>query len=168
MPSNTRWRKQQYSQVILVGVLLVGLALGVYGYAGYREKASLLPVTFRSGDHETSRVYLEIANTPSEREKGLMFRKSMDEDRGMLFIFPVERQQSFWMKNTYIPLDMIFVSSQFEVVGIVENATPFSEERRSVPGVSQFVIELNGGRAKELGIEAGDKVNLLSKIPPAA
>lgn len=168
MPSNTRWRKQQYSQVILVGVLLVGLAFGVYWYAGYREKASLLPVTFGSGTQQTSRVYLEIANTPSEREKGLMFRKSMEEDRGMLFIFPVERQQSFWMKNTYIPLDMIFVSSQFEVVGIVENATPFSEEQRSVPGVSQFVIELNGGRAKELGIEAGDEVNLLSEIPPAA
>lgn len=168
MPSNERWRKQQYSQVILVACLLVGLALGVYGYARYRETASLLPVTFGSGEQETSRVYLEIANTPSEREKGLMFRKSMEEDRGMLFIFPVERQQSFWMKNTYIPLDMIFISSQFEVVGIVENATPFSEEQRSVAGVSQFVIELNGGRAKELGIRKGDKVNLHSEIPPAA
>ena len=167
MPSNEKWRKQQYSQVVVVALSLLLLACGVYWYAGYREKSSLLPVTFSSGTSESERYYLEIANTPSQREKGLMFRKSLEEKRGMIFLFPSARQNSFWMKNTYIPLDMIFVSPDWEVLGVVENATPFSEEQRSVPGMSQYVIEVLGGEAKKLQIKKGTKVKLYGEIPPA-
>lgn len=166
MPSNEKWKKKQSKQVILVAILFLFLAGGVYGYAKYREVSSLLPVSFQpAAGHETEKFYLEIASTPSQRTKGLMFRKSMGADRGMIFIFPEEKHQGFWMKNTYIPLDMIFVSSDFEVIGVSHNAQPLTEARREVPGVSQYVIELNGGVAKKLGIKKGDRVKLHGDIP---
>ena len=76
----------------------------------------------------------------------------------MIFLFPSEEQQSFWMKNTPIPLDMIFINSGRKIVGIVEQTTPFSLDSRSVPAPSQFVLEINGGLAKRHGIGPGDMV----------
>ena len=76
----------------------------------------------------------------------------------MIFIFPVESEQSFWMKNTPIPLDMIFINRDRKIVGIVEQATPFSLDPRSVGAPSQYVLEIGGGLAKRNGIEAGDGV----------
>ncbi|MCB0330150.1 MAG: DUF192 domain-containing protein, partial [Bdellovibrionales bacterium] len=142
MPSNEKWRKQQYQQVGIVIFLLLALVAAVYGYAQYRENAGLLPVTFQTEKGETPRFYMEIANTPSQRQKGLMFRKSLDKSRGMIFLFPREEPRGFWMKNTYISLDMVFISSDWEVVGVRENTPPLTEDRQSVPGVSQYVIEL--------------------------
>jgi uncharacterized membrane protein (UPF0127 family) len=70
------------------------------------------------------RVRVEVVQTPEARQKGLMYRKHLDEDAGMLFIFERAQSLTFWMRNTYIPLDMIFISSDWKVVGIVEKATP--------------------------------------------
>ena len=101
---------------------------------------------------------VEVADTPSKRELGLMYRRDLPVDRGMIFLFPQETDQTFWMKNTPIPLDMIFIDSQRRIVGIVEQAAPFSLEPRSVGRPSRFVLEINGGLSRRYGITAGDSV----------
>lgn len=103
---------------------------------------------------------LEIARTPAQRAKGLMFRGPLPDDRGMIFVFPKEAAYRFWMKNTQIPLDMIFVSRDMEVVELVENAVPFSEETRGGNADSLYVIEINGGLASAYGIKEGARVVL--------
>src|SRR4051812_26584271 len=95
---------------------------------------------------------VEVASTDAQRQMGLMFRESMGEDEGMLFLFPTERHNSFWMHNTLIPLDMFFVDADWNVVGIVEQATPQTDDPRNVPRMSQYVLEVNGGFAKRHGL----------------
>jgi uncharacterized membrane protein (UPF0127 family) len=102
--------------------------------------------------------YVEIADTPPKRELGLQYRRELATDRGMLFLFPHEREQSFWMKNTPIPLDMIFINKDRKIVGIVEQTVPFSLDSRSVRAASQFVLEINGGLSRRHGIRNGDSV----------
>lgn len=101
---------------------------------------------------------VEVADTPAKREMGLQYRRELAADRGMIFIFPVESEQSFWMKNTPIPLDMIFINRDRKIVGIVEQTVPFTLDPRSVGAPSQYVLEIGGGLAKRNGIEAGDGV----------
>jgi uncharacterized membrane protein (UPF0127 family) len=101
---------------------------------------------------------VEIADTPAKREMGLQYRRDLADGRGMIFLFPKEEQLSFWMKNTPIALDMIFISADRRIVGIVENTVPFSLESRSVGGRSQFVLEINGGLSRRHGFKAGDDV----------
>jgi len=99
---------------------------------------------------------VEIADTPSKREMGLQYRRELASDRGMIFLFPAESSQSFWMKNTPLPLDMIFINRGGKIAGIVEQSVPFSLDPRSVGAPSQFVLEINGGLSKRHGIKAGD------------
>ena len=102
---------------------------------------------------------VEIADTPAKRELGLQYRRELALNRGMLFIFPEERQLAFWMKNTPIALDMIFISRDKRIVGIIEKAAPFSLESRSVAEApSQFVLEINGGVSRRYGFRPGDSV----------
>ena len=102
---------------------------------------------------------VEIADDPRERSRGLMFRREMAKEHGMLFDFGVEEPASFWMENTYLPLDMIFIRADGTVESIAERTTPLS--RRSVPskGPVRYVLEINGGLSDELGIRPGDKVS---------
>ncbi len=103
-------------------------------------------------------VNVEVARTSAETQRGLMFRRHMEPDAGMIFLFPRSRQLTFWMHNTYIPLDMIFIRSDLRVLGVVENAPPETDDGREVEGVSQFVLEVNAGFAREHGIGAGTNV----------
>jgi len=105
----------------------------------------------------TVRVQVEVAETPEQRARGLMFRKKLAAHEGMLFIFNREEVQSFWMRNTYIPLDMIFISKKMYVVGVVENAEPMTETSRRVDAPSTFVLEVRGGFAKAQGIAEGTR-----------
>jgi uncharacterized protein len=107
----------------------------------------------------------EIVDTPADRQKGLMFRTELPEATGMLFVFPAESQQSFWMRNTLIPLDIIFIRADKTILGIVENAAPKTETPRSVPGQSQYVLELIGGSAGRYRISAGQSVKFYTIIP---
>jgi uncharacterized membrane protein (UPF0127 family) len=115
-------------------------------------------VTITTKEGRTISFVVEIADTPAKREMGLQYRRELAADRGMLFIFPGESQQSFWMKNTPLPLDMIFINRERKVAGIVEQTVPFSLDPRSVSAASQFVLEINGGLSKRHGIKAGDSV----------
>lgn len=106
----------------------------------------------KNGPTEVSVV---IARTSEELQRGLMFVDKLEAGRGMLFLMPERRIQRFWMKNTYIPLDMIFIDEDLKVVGLVENAEPHSETSRFVEHPSRYVLEVRGGYAKKAGIEAG-------------
>lgn len=103
-------------------------------------------------------IDIEIANTVNEIQQGLMFRQKMDEDKGMLFIFPDMQPRGFWMKNTLIPLDIIYVDADKTIVSIQKNTTPLSEQELPSEGKAQFVVEVNAGFADRYGLKAGDKV----------
>ncbi|WP_095380880.1 DUF192 domain-containing protein [Henriciella pelagia] len=115
-------------------------------------------LTIDTGE-QTHAFSIEIADEPEEISFGLMERESLDPDAGMLFDFGNPREPSMWMKNTLIPLDMLFVSSDGTIQMIARNTVPGS--RRTIsPGMPvKGVLEINGGRAAELGIEPGDTVN---------
>lgn len=98
---------------------------------------------------------VELARTPEEHEHGLMYRTHMDADAGMLFLFDRMAPMTFWMKNTLIPLDMLFIDTAHKIVGIVENAEPQTLTSRRVEGESQYVLEIGGGLAGRLGIHPG-------------
>ncbi len=101
---------------------------------------------------------LEVARTQNEHAQGLMYRREMDRNAGMLFIFPEAKERTFWMKNTVLSLDIIFIDEQKKVLGVVEKAVPFSTKSVGVEGASKYVIEVNAGVARELGIVPGTKV----------
>jgi uncharacterized protein len=104
-------------------------------------------------------VAVEVANTNSQREVGLMYRKHLDDNAGMIFVFPDEAPRNFWMHNTEIPLDMIFAEGSGRVTGIVANAQPFSDKLLGVEGSSQYVLEVNGGFCAKNGIKPGDRLD---------
>jgi uncharacterized membrane protein (UPF0127 family) len=106
---------------------------------------------------------LEVADTEETRERGLMFRQSMPADHGMIFVFEEERPLNFWMKNTAIPLDIIFVSAGGKVVSI-HQMKPYDTSTTSSDGPAKYAIELNQGAAKGAGVNVGDKL----VIPPTA
>ncbi len=110
---------------------------------------------------------IEIADTAAKRELGLMYRDALADDSSMLFIFPAPSHQAFWMKNTRIPLDMLFADAYGRVIGIVANAEPYSEAPRAVDGNSQYVLEVNGGFCRRLGVEAGDRLEFIGFSPLA-
>ena len=101
---------------------------------------------------------VEIADTEQERERGLMFRKELPPGRGMLFDFHREQQVGFWMKNTLIPLDMIFIDGRGRIVSIEQDAKPMSEDVIMSGGQVRAVLEVDGGTARRLGIAPGDRV----------
>ena len=113
-----------------------------------------------SAQGASTSVRLEIANTSASRERGLMYRTSLPEDGGMLFVFPEQSEQSFWMKNTLIPLDMLFIDRDGHIVGIHPDAVPLSEAPISVGKPSTYVLEVNGGWAARHGVRPGDTVEL--------
>jgi uncharacterized protein len=110
-------------------------------------------------------VSVEIADTAATREYGLMYRRQMDEDAGMIFVFDSPKHQTFWMKNTIIPLDMIFADGAGKIVGVVRRAEPFSEAIDAVDGDSQYVLEVNGGYCERHGITAGDTLHFEGFVP---
>jgi uncharacterized protein len=114
-------------------------------------------VAIDAGDRKLS-FRVELARTDAERNRGLMFRESMGDDQGMLFVFDREFTHTFWMKNTLIPLDMLFINKERRIVGIVQNAEPQTETGRSVGTPSLYVLEINGGLSGKLGIRAGHVV----------
>jgi len=105
----------------------------------------------------SSAVRVEVARTPSELERGLMFRRELGPDDGMLFVFPETADHTFWMKNTFLPLDMIFIDAGGTVIGIVERAEPMTTTPRRVDAPSRYVLEVNGGWSSARGVAPGDR-----------
>ncbi|HEX7741948.1 MAG TPA: DUF192 domain-containing protein [Sphingobium sp.] len=121
------------------------------------QGALLLPLIIRTAKAE-HRFRVEVARTAAEQAQGLMFRKSLEPDGGMLFPMSPPRTASFWMKNTVIPLDMLFIRTDGSIAFIATNTVPYSREPVSAGVPVAAVLELRGGRAVELGLNEGDRI----------
>lgn len=108
---------------------------------------------------EESCFFVELAKTSAEKSKGLMFRESLENDKGMLFIYDSDGEYNFWMKNTLIPLDIIWIDSEGKIVYIEHEAQPCGDECKTIRPQkdARFVLEINGGLAEEFEINLGDK-----------
>ncbi|HEY5949896.1 MAG TPA: DUF192 domain-containing protein [Kofleriaceae bacterium] len=116
------------------------------------------PKVFVSSAKGDVEVKVEVVATEAKIQKGLMFRQHLPLDAGMLFLMGTEKEWPFWMRNTLIPLDMLFIASDMKVAGIVENAEPMTESLRTVHKPSLYVLEVNGGWAKSHDVTAGAQV----------
>lgn len=143
-------------------IIGVGLAVLVAVHASLAGAQA--PVTFeestlvietRTGAHE---FQVELAITPEQRSRGLMFRTELAPDAGMLFLGASDRVQTMWMANTVLPLDMLFIEADGTIATIAENTIPFSREIISSRRPVRAVLELNAGTVRRLGIRVGDKV----------
>lgn len=114
-----------------------------------------LKIVTASGEHT---FQVEVARTDEQRARGLMFRRFMPADRGMLFDFKSEQPVMMWMRNTYIPLDMIFIARDGRVINVAENTEPLSERTIASAAPALSVLELNGGAARKIGLKPGDRI----------
>jgi uncharacterized membrane protein (UPF0127 family) len=133
------------------------VALAVLASAGRLSAVDLQPleIVSKSGVHTFA---VEMAVTPEDQANGLMFRRELPEGQGMLFDFQREQPATFWMKNTYISLDMIFIRADGRILRIAENTVPLSEALVPSGGPVRAVLEVVAGTAKKLGIAPGDRV----------
>jgi hypothetical protein len=145
----------------MIGRMLAGLWLALV-LAAPAARADLqafqrdaLTIESEAGSH---RFAVELAVTPAQRAQGLMFRERLPADAGMLFLYPAEQVISMWMKNTLIPLDMLFIAADGRIVHIAERAVPGSAATISSGQPARAVLELNGGTAARLNIEPGDRI----------
>lgn len=151
-------------RLILVA-MLAGAPLGGCG-AGLTDAAlpsqseaglDIVPLTIASGGR-SHRFRVEVARTADQQERGMMFRDRLAPDRGMIFPYATARDLSFWMKDTPNALDIIFIGADGRIVNIAADAVPFSTDRVDSGGPALAVLEIAGGRAAELGLQVGDRV----------
>lgn len=134
-----------------------GLALVAVGW-GFRPSSKEVHAQFQTVAGSPAFV-LEVADTPAKIATGLMYRRELPENRGMLFIFNKDGHHRFWMKNTDIPLDLVFLDAQWQVVGVLENLQPHDLTERTVPTVHRYVVELNAGTVRRWLIQPGDRLH---------
>ena len=144
----------------ILAALSVSVLLAACAGAGTPRDAQgnpleALTVITSTGEHP---FMVEIADDDAERQRGLMFRDPLADDRGMLFQFPDVQERGFWMRNTPSPLDIIYIDPRGRIVSIAKNATPQSDEVLPSNGPASGVLELRAGRADEIGARAGDRV----------
>ena len=139
-------------RLLAAAAFLAWLALAP---AHAQEGIEGLDIVTATGPHHFS---VEVMRTDAGREKGLMFRKYLPAERGMLFDFKTEQPVMMWMKNTFLPLDMVFISRNGKVVNVAENAEPLSEATIASDGPVFAVLEVNAGEARTIGIKPGDEV----------
>lgn len=176
--TKTNWR-----QIIIVGVMVLALLglvlpniLPLFTGSGpasppltsnptekmpepmFQKEGELAFISAETGQ-PIQKIDIEKADNDMERQFGLMFRKSMQETQGMLFLFDKSEQQSFWMKNTLIPLDIMFVDENLTITTIHENTKPLSEAGLPSKGNAKYVVEVIGGFAQKHGVKVGDKVS---------
>jgi uncharacterized membrane protein (UPF0127 family) len=125
---------------------------------------TVIEVVTKTGARHPVRVALAV--TEAEQRRGLMQRRQLGADEGMLFVFPTESRQSFWMRDTLLPLDMVFARGDGHIAGIVANAAPLTDTPRGVEASSRYVLEVNGGWCARHGVAAGDRLELTA-LPAA-
>ncbi|OPZ31854.1 MAG: hypothetical protein BWZ00_00375 [Bacteroidetes bacterium ADurb.BinA174] len=165
--------KKKNRMALLLGILIVAAVVAVLIFKKgknsdvFQTESLEIPfnkqgsLTFLSADNNDtiSTIDIEIADNNQRRARGLMYRKSLPADAGMLFIFDVEEIQGFWMKNTYIPLDMLFVNANNEIITIHANTAPLREWNYASTKPALYVVEVNAGYCIQKNITEGDKIN---------
>lgn len=146
--------------LIFSGLVAVIILVGALSYSSISQAGSQTGTVVVHSDNGSHTFSVEIMRSQDERSKGLMFRKYLAPDTGMLFDFGDPRPVSMWMKNTYIPLDMLFISEKGVVHKIAANTIPHSTEIISSNSQVRYVLEINGGMSEKLGIKAGNRVAL--------
>ncbi len=124
----------------------------------FQKEGELTFISSETGQ-PLQKIDIEKADNDMRRQFGLMFRRSMADTQGMLFLFDRSSQQSFWMKNTYIPLDILFVDENLTITTIHENTAPHSEAPIPSSGPAKYVVEVNGGFTQKHGVKVGDKIS---------
>ncbi len=142
----------------LLAALTMGIGAGVSARPAEARAGSKLETVEIVTSRGRPRFQVEIAATRAEQARGLMFRKSLAPDRGMLFVYKRPQPAAYWMKNTLIPLDIIYIQPDGRILSIVRNARPHDETPLPSGGLVLGVLELAGGRAAQLGILPGDRV----------
>ena len=122
-------------------------------------KEGELSIFKNSTDTLLTKLDIEIAETDYETQTGLMYRKGMEQNQGMLFIFPDEALHSFYMKNTEFPLDILYINEDFKIASMQENAAPLNEGSLSSEVPVQYVLEVNAGYAEQQGVTVGDSIS---------
>jgi len=146
---------------LLFGVLLLGAACN--------SNAEVVDAHFlNSTGTRSPKLKLDVVRTLHTRNRGMMYRKEMEKEQGMLFVFPDEKPRSFWMKNTYLALDMIFIGSDKKVKSIITRAVPLTETPRPSKEPAQFVVEVLAGKSAEWGITIGSEFVVVGELPNAA
>jgi uncharacterized protein len=138
---------------ILVAVLLPAPVAAAPASITFEESSLTI-----DAEHDSFEFQVELAVSPAQRSQGLMFRESLEEDRGMLFDFGRPQVASMWMRNTYVPLDMLFIDEAGRITQIAENTQPLSDTVVASREPVRAVLELRGGVSAKLGIEPGDRV----------
>ena len=154
----------------VISVLVVATLLSAYNCKETTENKVLtkevtlkkegeLTIKKAENDSLLASLNIEIAETDYETETGLMYRKGMDPNQGMLFIFEHESRKIFYMKNTEFPLDIIYINSNLRVVSIQKNAQPYNETSLPSEGPAQYVLEVNAGLSDQWGLKGGDIIS---------
>ena len=161
--------KQQYSmlkiikrlgkiKIALIIIVLIGLFTSLYIFTNSLNALVTKPSEISSSEDILNSV--EIARSLDEIERGLMYRNELCDKCGMLFVFPVSRQQSFWMKNTKISLDIIFIDENGIILNIAKNTTPFSTDSVLSEGSAKYVLEVNAGFSEKNNLKKGNKIDV--------
>lgn len=162
---------------LLVGVLAIWLLIAFFPLGGetqvynsdpeqkgqtyepkFKDEGDLM--FFNESDSLLVQIDIEIADNEQDIGYGLMYRKQMDDLNGMIFLMPIEEKQSFWMKNTFIPLDILFVNSEKRIVDISKNNQALDETPVESKEIAVSILELNAGFADKYGIKIGDRIDL--------
>ncbi|MBA4251903.1 MAG: hypothetical protein C0425_10720 [Chlorobiaceae bacterium] len=156
--------KEKIIMFILGVVVIITIAV-IYYFRETAPREEMIP--FRkegeldfidASGNVKARIDIEIADTEYDRQKGLMFRKTLGNKQGMLFEFPIQDMLSFWMKNTYLTLDILFVNSNREIVTIHKRTQPLSENSYAADAPAIYVVEVVGGFTDANNIQVGDKI----------
>jgi uncharacterized membrane protein (UPF0127 family) len=150
------------SAVVIAALCLMSSPGSAHASACRRDLVEIVTET------RTVAFRVEIADTPATQARGLMFRTDLPRDAGMLFLFPAAEERAFWMRNTPLPLDMLFAGPDGRICGIVANAAPFTDDRRWSGCPALAVLEINGGLADALGIAPGAALRHPAFGPDAA
>jgi uncharacterized membrane protein (UPF0127 family) len=155
--------KLRRAGVAALGIVLALAGCRAPGAPSSRGADAAAPsrVVLESPSGRVSAVTVEVARGEAQVARGLMFRERLGVDEGMLFVFPETAEHVFWMKNTLIPLDMIFITVDGHVAGVRKNATPMSTAEISVGTPSRYVLEVPGGWAERRGVAVGDRVEFV-------
>ncbi|HLD03771.1 MAG TPA: DUF192 domain-containing protein [Candidatus Dojkabacteria bacterium] len=144
---------------IITSAFLVILGFKLFTPDSQKQQPGTIPLKITSQNKVKAELFVEIADTPDEQSRGLMYRTSLEKNHGMLFIFQDSQPLYFFMKNTYIPLDIIFINSEFTIIDIHENVPALQESpliSSSVP--SKYALEIASGSISSNGIRLGDKI----------